>query len=90
MLYPNALAHVLADDTPAAQSALKRAILAQPLVAKELLADRHPEPRRSHPGTYTMGGRSEAWDYWKLSGEYWRRSDTAMALLRRILDENTQ
>ena len=30
MLYPNALAHVLADDTPAAQRALKRAILAQP------------------------------------------------------------
>ena len=89
MLYSNALAHVLADDTPAAQSALKHAILAQPLVAKELLADRHPEPQRSYPGTYTIGGRAEAWDYWKLNGEYWRRSDTATALLRRILDENT-
>ena len=90
MLYPIALAYVLAGDTPAARGALKRAILAAPLVAKELLADRHPEPARSYPGTYAMGGRSEAWEYWKLDGEYWRCSDTAMALLRRVLDENTQ
>ena len=90
MLYPIALTYVLAGDTPAAQSARTRAILAAPLVAKELLADRHPEPERSYPGTYTMGGRSEAWDYWKLNGEFWKRSDTAMALLRRVLDENTQ
>ena len=38
MLYPNALAHALADDTPAARSALKRAILAQPRVGKALEA----------------------------------------------------
>lgn len=73
MLYSIALAYVLARDTLVARSALKRAILAALLVAKELLADRHPEPERSNPGTYTMGGRSEAWEYWKLNGEYWRR-----------------
>ena len=54
------------------------------------MADRHPEPERSYPGAYTLGGRAEAWEYWKLEGEYWWRSDTAMALLRRVLDENTQ
>ena len=90
MLYPIALAHVLVGDTPAVRGALKRALLGAPLVAKELLTDRQPEPERSYPGTYTMGGRSEAWEYWKLDGEYWGRSDTAMALLRRVLDENTQ
>lgn len=89
MAYSNALAHILADEMTKAESVLEYAVRADPHVARELLADDHPEPEREIPGTYRLGGASEAWHYWDLNGKYWQRSRPAMALLRRVLDRHT-
>ena len=45
-------------QTACAMGDCQRAVLALPLVAKELLANSHPEPERTAPGTYTIGGRT--------------------------------
>lgn len=55
-----------------------------PLVARELLAKRHPEPDDCFAGSYVVGGPSEAWVYWDAYGTYWRRSKDAMKLLREL------
>ena len=89
ILYSSALAYILANRIPEARTALLRAIHGQPLVAKELLARQHPEPERFIPGAITVGGQSEAWEYWNHNGKYWQRSDTAMTLLRQTLHNNT-
>lgn len=60
--------------------------MVRPLVAREILADRHVEPERKHPGHITVGGADEAWEYWRMYGCYWYRSKLAMDLLREATD----
>ena len=84
--YSHALAHVLANQMPEARAAMEHAVRTSPLVAKELIANDHPEPERVLPGTYTVGGNTEAWDYWNQSGKFWDRSETAMTLLKEIVN----
>ena len=84
--YTNALALTMASRVPEAREALESAIRGSPLVARELLAERHPEPDDGFPGSYVLGGPSEAWVYWDAYGTYWRRSKEAMKLLRELAD----
>ena len=82
ILYSKALALALAKRLPEARAALETCIDQLPLVAKELLSRSHPEPKRSYPGSITVGGADQAWEYWKEYGQYWRKSKPAMTLLR--------
>ena len=82
--YTNALALTMADRIPEGREALASAIRSSPLVARELLAKRHPEPDDGFAGSYVVGGPSEAWVYWDAYGTYWRRSKDAMKLLREL------
>lgn len=87
--YSLALALILAERVRDAQQVLLQAICFRPLVAREILADSHPEPNRKYAGAYTADGITEAWDYYNRCGKYWKRSATAMTLLRRLLHQNT-
>ena len=84
-----ALALALAKRVPEARAVLQTCISRLPLVAKELLSREHPEPDRTHPGAITLGGADQAWEYWNGYGQYWRRSRSAMRLLREAA-EGTQ
>lgn len=74
----------MANQGPEAREALESAIRASPLVARELLAEHHPERDDGFPGSYVLGGPSEAWVYWDAYETYWRRSKNAMKLLREL------
>ena len=87
--YSLALALLLSERNRDAQQFLEQAVCSRPLVAREILADSHPEPKRKSACGYTIGGMTEAWDYFNHCGKYWQRSKTAMTLLRRLLQENT-
>ena len=84
ILYSNVLALVLDGQEEEAKTALEDCVMELPLVAKELLKQRHPEPKGRYPGHITVGGRDQAWVYWKEYGKYWRNSKSAMTLLRQV------
>ena len=67
-----------ADDT------LRAAIGDLPLVAAELLKTKHRAPRRRYPGSITVGGADQAYDYWQSDGAIWGASPAAMDWLRRV------
>lgn len=85
ILYSNVLALVINGQEDEAKTALKDCVAQLPLIAKELLKRRHPEPENRYPGRITLGGRDQAWVYWKEYGEYWESSQSAMALLRQVV-----
>lgn len=86
ILYSKALALAIAKRVPEARTALATCLDRLPLVAKELLSRKHPEPDRTYPGSITLGGADQAWEYWKEYGRYWRKSRSAMALLREAAE----
>ena len=86
-LYSHALALVITKRTNEARKVLQHCVQRLPLVAKELLSRRHPEPARKHSGAITLGG--QAWEYWKEYGRYWRKSKSARTLLREAQEGAT-
>lgn len=83
ILYAKALALAILRRTSEAKAAVQECVAARPLVARELLRKRHPRPKSRFPGTITVGGADEAWEYWRACGKYWERSTLAMDLLRK-------
>ena len=86
ILYSKALALSIARRMNEARAAVQECIAVRPLVARELLRDRHIEPERRFPGMITLGGADEAWEYWRASGRYWHKSKLAMDLLRHAIE----
>lgn len=82
ILYSKALALSDLKRTDEARAAVQECIVVRPLVAREILADRHVEPERKYPGHITVGGADEAWEYWRVYGCHWLGSKLAMDLLR--------
>lgn len=80
--YTYCLALVACDQVDAAKKLLTGAIGQFPLVAKELLKTAHRRPKSSFPGTITLGGADQAYDYWHQYGKYWSSSVLAMNLLK--------
>ena len=54
-----------------AEKALKDALKWHPLVAKELISNKHKEVKSNIKGAITLGGEDEAYEYWKMMGQYW-------------------
>ena len=68
-----------------AEKALREAVAAMPLVARELVKARHPRPRDLRAGRYTLGGADQAWYYWREAGEFWAQVPGAIDFVRDIL-----
>jgi len=54
-----------------AEKTLEDALKWHPLVAKELISNKHKEVKSKLKGTITFGGEDEAYEYWKMMGQYW-------------------
>lgn len=89
ILYSKALALAILKRTKEARATIDEGVAARPLVARELLRSRHVEPERKYPGSITVGGADEAWEYWRNYGEYWRKSKLAMTLLREAIGKRS-
>ena len=68
-----------------AEKALRQAVTALPLVARELVKVRHTRPRNMREGHYTVGGADQAWYYWKEMGEFWEQVPGAIGFVREFL-----
>ncbi len=72
-----------------ADRALREAVAGSPLVAAELLKAKHGRPRSRFPGTVTVGGPDEAFDYWEHHGKFWEATPGGLGWLRGIVDART-
>ena len=66
--YGRALALVRLGRFDEADHALRAATADLPLVAAEVLKAKHRAPRRPYPGSVTVGGADQAYDYWHSDG----------------------
>ncbi len=74
-LYGKVLALYKLNKTTKAKEALKEAVICSPLVVKELVKKRHKKIKSEFPGSVTVGGADEAYDYWESLGQYWTDPD---------------
>ena len=86
ILYSKALAFSIEKRMSEARAAVQECVAARPLVARELLQEKHIEPERRFPDAIALGGADEAWEYWRAYGRYWCKSKLAMDLLRQATE----
>jgi tetratricopeptide (TPR) repeat protein len=84
LMFGRALAHLQLGQKEKAEKALRAAASAWPLVHKELLKSRHPQPKSRFPGYITVGGEDQAYAYWSEYKEHWKGTRGALALAKRI------
>lgn len=89
LTYGRALALFTLGRRREADRALREAVAGSPLVTAELLKARHRRPRSRFPGTVTVGGPDEAFDYWEHHGKFWGATPGALGWLRGIVDVRT-
>lgn len=77
-VYGKVLALLQLERTKEATAALREAIAALPLVAKELTKKRHRRPRSEWPGCVGHGGPDQAYEYWKTQGQHWANTPHAI------------
>lgn len=70
-MYGAVLAQFRLDNMVKAEEALQEAIEYSPNIAKELLKKKHVMIESDDPGTVTVGGEDEAWEYWERVGLHW-------------------
>jgi len=73
-----------------AEMALREAMDFLPLVAKELVKDRHRRPRKYCPGFVAIGSADEAYDYWIEHGKHWRKTSGAIDFVKGYMQRNTR
>jgi tetratricopeptide (TPR) repeat protein len=66
-----------------AAKALRRARKFLPLIAEELVKTTHKRPDGWNEERITLGGKDQAYDYWKEHGKYWQDTPGAIAFLRK-------
>ena len=86
ILYSEALALARLGRDEDALAALKNCVAVLPLVGKELLKKRHPRPKFRTEGYISHGGHDQAYDYWQYYGKNWSASESAMSLLRQVVN----
>jgi tetratricopeptide (TPR) repeat protein len=87
IVYGRPLALLKLGRAEEAEQALDEAIDFYPLIAEELLKTRHPKPAQLRLGKVTLGGRDQAYYYYKDQGTYWKHTPIAMDLLARCVEK---
>ncbi|MBN2410266.1 hypothetical protein JXQ31_01155 [candidate division KSB1 bacterium] len=70
-LYGAVYANYRLEKIKNAEEALKKAIQFSSYVAKELLKTKHKQIESELPGSVSVGGEDEAYEYWERVGHYW-------------------
>jgi len=85
LLYGRPLALIQVGETGQAREALELAVEHLPLVAKELVKERHRAPKGFNPDRCTLWSPEQAYHYWLDQGHYWKKTEGALELLRDVL-----
>ena len=69
--YGKVLANYKLAKYEEAEKALEDALKWHPLIAKELISKKHKVVMPTVKGTINFGGTDEAYEYWRMMGQYW-------------------
>jgi tetratricopeptide (TPR) repeat protein len=83
-MYTYPLALIMSGEIKKAKPLLVYAKSSFPLVAEELVKNRHQKPEGSIYGGIIVGGAEEAYEYWKDYGKYWLDCGQAMELISEV------
>lgn len=86
LLYGRPLALIQLGETQKAREALDLAVEHLPLVAQELVKERHRAPKDFNPDRITLWSLGQAYHYWLEQGHTWKSTKGAIELLREILE----
>ena len=87
ILYGRPLALIQLGEIEQAREALAIAVENLPLVAQELVKQRHREPKGLRLDSVALWSPEQAYLYWKEQGQYWKKTPGALDLLREVLDD---
>lgn len=87
VLYGRPLALYKLGEIEQAREALALAVYNLPLVAQELVKQRHRKPKDLRLDSVALWSPEQAYLYWKEQGRYWEQTPGALDLLREVLDD---
>ena len=87
LLYGRPLALIQLGMNPEAREALELAVEGLPLVAQELVKERHRAPKDFDPDRITLWSPGQAYHYWQEQGHTWKSTKGAIELLREVLKD---
>ena len=87
ILYGRPLALIQLGEIERAREALAIAVENLPLVAQELVKQRHRKPKGLRLDSVALWSPEQAYLYWKEQGQYWKKTPGALDLLREVLDD---
>lgn len=82
--YGRALALFRLGRAQSADEVLRKAVAGLPRVGAELLKAAHRRPRGRPTGRLTIGGREQAYEYWRCAGSLWARTAGALDWLGQV------
>jgi len=87
ILYGKVLAYLIMNSTTNAKESLMKAIKELPKVAEQITDKDHKKPKISKEmeGYVSVGGKDQAYYYWKEYGKYWEGTDGAIELVNECL-----
>ncbi len=83
--YGRALAFLQKGMREEARAALEGAVRDLPVVARELVREKHKEAKPATPGYVSAGGRDQAYAYWVDFGGYWKKTEGSIELVKECL-----
>lgn len=86
LLFGKVLALFQSGEITQAGKALKTAIEHHPLIAAELVKEKHTKPRGMNEDRVRAGGKEEAFLYWKHHGKHWQETLGALEWLAEMLE----
>jgi tetratricopeptide (TPR) repeat protein len=84
-LYGKVLALLQLGKNDKATTALQSAYERLPLVAEELIRSRHRRPKSVANGYITVGGKDQAYEYWKSTQDFWKTTPGAIEFVKEFL-----
>lgn len=85
VVYGRALALYQLGRKVKAERALREALEFLPLIARELVKERHRKPKGLHSDYVTHGGADQAYYYWIEQGTHWKNTSGALGFVKECL-----
>lgn len=86
LIYGKVLALFQTGELEKARKALKPSLERYPLIAAELVMEKHRKPRDMNEERVRAGGKDEEFLYWKHDGKHWQETLGALAWLAEMLE----
>ena len=85
-MFGKALALFQTAEMEQAGKALKPALAYYPMIAAELVKEKHRRPRGMKEDGVRVGGTDQAYLYWRENGKHWQKTMGSLEWLTEMLE----